>query len=233
MDQQTAEKILRETELGYDFISNKFSETRKYFWRGLEFIGDFAKKGDTVLDFGCGNGRLLELFSNKENIQYYGVDVSARLVDIAKEKHQTSSANFQNIDPIWQSISFNDEFFNTIYSIAVFHHFPPKKYREKCAKELFRVTKKGGCVVVTVWNLWQGKYVTKILKNWYNKIIGESELDWNDCYIRFRDNKGNVFQRFHHAFTKNELEKLFSNAGFKIDRCEVVDNRNILLVAKK
>ena len=46
MKKEIAQKILKETELGYDAMAGKFSETRKYFWRGLEFIADYAKKGD-------------------------------------------------------------------------------------------------------------------------------------------------------------------------------------------
>lgn len=233
MDQQIAKKILEETERGYDFISGKFSQTRKHVWRGMEFVGKFSEEDSTVLDFGCGNGRLLCLIADVPGLQYYGVDVSERLIEIAKSNYYKPEFHFRKISPIQNSIPFNDEFFNTSYSIAVFHHFPSKKYREELARELFRVTKKDGRVVITVWNLWQRKYITNIMKNWYNKFIGESELDWNDCHIGFRDNEGNVFQRFHHAFTKRELEKLFSDAGFKIERCEVINTRNIVLVGKK
>jgi hypothetical protein len=51
--------------------------------------------------------------------------------------------------------------------------------------------------------------------------------------ISFTDNQGNKFQRFHHAFTKRELKRLFKDAGFKIERCEVIDGRNIVLIGKK
>ncbi len=246
MDQETAEKILKETEQGYDLIAGKFSETRKYFWRGLEFIADYVKNGDKVLDFGCGNGRLLELFSDK-NIDYFGVDVSEKLIETAKEKYlhpvkssqsevaegEFNRASFSKINPLRTTLPFVDNYFNTVYSIAVFHHFPSKKYREDVARELYRVTKKDGHIIITVWNLYQKRYIKNILRNWKNKIFGKSNLDWNDCYISFTDNEGKKFQRFHHAFTKRELKKLFSSAGFKIEKCETINGRNILLIGKK
>lgn len=245
MDQKIIEKILKDTELGYDLISDKFSQTRKFFWRGLEFIGDYAKKGDIVLDFGCGNGRLLEILD--DNLKYWGVDVSQKLIDIAQQKYlhpvkypQSRSAedgfnraSFIKISPIQETLAFNDEFFNTIYSIAVFHHFPSKKYRQDWAKELYRVSRKSGRIIVTVWNLYQKNYFKNILKNWVNKLLGRSDLDWSDCYISFTDNAGNKFQRFHHAFTKSEFRNLFKKAGFKVERCEIINGRNILLVGKK
>ncbi|MDD5396814.1 MAG: class I SAM-dependent methyltransferase [Candidatus Moranbacteria bacterium] len=255
MKKETVEKILSQTKHGYDMISQKFSQTRKHFWRNLEFIADFAKDGDSVLDYGCGNGRLLELFENKK-INYVGVDVSQQLIDDAAGHYGAENRQFKKIDPSQTSLAFPDAYFNSIYSIAVFHHFPSEKYRQEVAKELFRATKNGGQVVVTVWYLWpafsaswrirrgkpafvslrrgkQKKYYKYVIKNWIEKLKGQSELDWNDCHISFTDNAGKKFQRFHHAFTKRELRKLFAEAGFEIQKCEVVDGRNIVLVGKK
>lgn len=247
MRKEIAEKILKETEAGYDLISTKFSQTRKHFWRGLEFLKDYTHPGGDVFDYGCGNGRLLELVGDVSGMKYYGADVSQKLINIAKERYATVNANFLKIDPSQSTLPFESEFFNTAYSIAVFHHFPSREYREKMAQELYRVTKKDGYVVITVWNLFQKKYFKNIFKNWLSKIqaifggptsireVGPpcAELDWNDCMISFTDNQGNKFQRFHHAFTKRELKRLFKDAGFKIERCEVIDGRNIVLIGKK
>lgn len=224
-------KILADTEVVYDSIATKFSQTRKHFWRGLEFIEDYAKKNSKIFDYGCGNGRLLELIGDLPGLEYYGADISQRLIDLAKSKYL--KATFLKLNPNQTSLSFKDNFFNSVYSVAVFHHFPSEKYREDMAKELFRITARGGYVIVTVWNLWQKKYIGNILENWYAKIFKGSIFDWNDCYISFKDNRGNKFQRFHHAYTKRELRKLFANAGFEIESCEIVDGRNIVLVGKK
>ncbi|NTW27009.1 MAG: methyltransferase domain-containing protein [Candidatus Moranbacteria bacterium] len=250
MNQKTANKILLETEQGYDDISQKFSQTRKHFWRELESIKDFCVENDKVLDFGCGNGRLLDLLAEKK-INYWGVDVSEKLVEIAKDRHQKDNVVFGKINPSQTSLAFEAGFFNTIYSIAVFHHFPSEKYRQEVASELFEKTKSGGRVVITVWYLWQKKYFKNILQNWKTKFFetficmssfrsagsrhdsGAKNLDWNDCMISFTDNEGRKFQRFHHAFTKRELKKLFKNAGFEIEKCEIVEGRNIMLVGKK
>lgn len=129
------------------------------------------------------------------------------------------------------------------------------------AKELYRITEDGGHVIVTVWYLWpsaaplwqgkQNKYFKNILKNWKNKVLRTiirvsgfrnagslrdsvvNNLDWNDCMISFTDNKGKKFERFHHAWTRDEIKNLFRQAGFEIERCDIPDGRNILLVGKK
>lgn len=232
MDQDLVNKILSETEQGYDLMADKFSETRKFFWRDLEFIGDYAKDGDKVLDYGCGNGRLLELLARK-NVNYTGVDVSQKLIDIAKNKYKPENIEFYKINASQSSLAFENNYFNTVYSIAVFHHIPGEELRKEIIKEIYRVTKPGGYIIITVWNLWQKRYIKNILKNWLNKIIGESKLDWNDCYVTFKNNQGKVFNRYHYVFTKNELKSLFSGAGFMIERCDIIESRNILLIGRK
>lgn len=230
MKNETVKKILQETEIGYDMMSQKFSETRKFFWRGMEFIGDYAKDGDNILDFGCGNGRLVELFSNK-NIKYFGVDVSQKLIDIAKNKYPDEGLHFQKISGS-DSLAFADNFFNSVYSIAVFHHLP-KEQAKKMAQELFRITKSDGHIIITAWNLYQKNYIKNIFKNWLGKLVGESELDWKGCYISFKNNEGKIFQRYHHAYTKKELKNIFSRVGFIIEKCEMINKRNIVLIARK
>ena len=230
MNQSEANKILKETESGYDLMAGKFSETRKYFWRDLEFIKDYSKNGDRVFDFGCGNGRLLEILSDKE-IEYFGSDVSEKLIEIAKIKYLSKNASLLKLDPSQESLPFDDNFFNAVYSIAVFHHFPGKEYREEMAKELYRITKPGGYVIITVWNLWNKKNIKNIIANWQRKLLGKSSLDWNDCQISFKNNQEEVFSRYHHAFTKREIEKLFFKAGFQKKTVKI--GKNIIYVGKK
>ncbi len=231
MDNVTIYKILEETEKGYDLISDKFSQTRKYFWRDLEFIKDCAKNGDKILDYGCGNGRLLELIGDK-NIEYRGVDISQKLIDIASQKYGSDRKKFQKITG-FDILPFPDNYFNAVYSIAVFHHIPSKELRSKIIKELYRVVKPGGTVIITVWNLWRKKYIKNIAINYFNKLINKSKLDWDDCYISFKDNQGNIFWRYHHAFTKKELKNLFLPAGFKIRKYAIINKRNITFIGRK
>lgn len=242
MDQKTITKILKETEAGYDQVAEKFSQTRKFFWRDLEFLGDYAKAGDKILDYGCGNGRLLELFLSKTRFseipktefwEYAGVDVSQKLIGIAKNKHGRENINFLKINSSQTSVPFKDDYFNVVYSIAVFHHLPSRELRNEIARDLFRVTKAGGHIIITVWNLWQWKYIKNIIMSYCHIFIYGSKLDRNDCYITFKNNQSEVFHRYHHAFTRNELKKLFRDAGFEIEKTTIVNKRNILLIGKK
>jgi ubiquinone/menaquinone biosynthesis C-methylase UbiE len=235
MKKEITEKILKETEVGYDLISEKFSQTRNRFWGGLEFINKYIKGGGKVLDFGCGNGRLTEILKNK-NIDYVGVDISGELINLAKNSHISKEGfkdiQFLKINHNIKKLPFPSGLFDSTYSIAVFHHLPSKKLRIEKAKELYRVTNSGGYVVVTVWDLWQKRYVKNIFQNWKEKIMGKTELDWNDCWVTFTDNQGKVFKRYHHAFTRSDLRRTFQLAGFSVKNVRTVGG-NIVLIGKK
>lgn len=187
----------------------------------MEFIGEYAEKGDRVLDFGCGNGRILEILGGK-NIDYVGVDISENLIKLA-EKKRLSEKGFRNIrflkiDHGFKRLPFPDESFDVICAIAVFHHIPGEKERIEKARELYRLLKPGGKLVVSVWDLWQKRYIGGIIRNWKDKILKKSELDWNDCFVGFKNNEEQSFVRYHHAFFEGEMRKLFKKAGFSIKR---------------
>src|SRR5665647_74780 len=118
MDPKLAEKIIEDTARGYDLISEKFTQTRNHLWKDLEFIGSYCKKGDKVLDFGCGNGRLLD-FLSKKGINYTGVDISEKLLKEAQNHFQEPGIEFQKISSL-DSLPLESNSFNAIYAIAVF-----------------------------------------------------------------------------------------------------------------
>jgi ubiquinone/menaquinone biosynthesis C-methylase UbiE len=221
MEKNTIHKILSELEKGYDSMADKFSGTRNFFWPDLRFIADYVNKGDRILDFGCGNGRLLDILQEKSG-EYNGVDVSANLVRAAKKRYPDLAGSFQQIG-IQPSVPFSDDFFNIIISIAVFHHFP-SAHAKRVAQELYRVLKPGGHIIITVWNLEQEKYSQYLQKGGHG---------FREGYIPFKNNEGNIFERYHAAYSSGEIANLFEEAGFIPERAELVGGKNNLLVAKK
>ncbi len=235
MKKKRINKILKNLEIGYDLIADKFSGTRNFFWPDLEFIQGYVKNDDRVLDFGCGNGRLLEILKNKA-ITYVGTDISQNLIELAKAKYPQRQNDFIKLSG--QSIlPFNNNYFNVVFSIAVFHHFP-RDYAQIMAREIYRITAPNGKLIITCWNLKQKKYWRKLfnLKLILQKIFHTKEaknLGWKDVYIDFKNNKGEIFQRFHHFYSLKELQKIFSSVGFSIEKCFIKEGKNIILIAQK
>jgi len=144
----------------YDSSAYSFSQTRNYCWDDLNFIKEHIKNQDKILDFGCGNGRLSELFEGKD-YEYVGVDISNELLKIARKKYPDKE--FILIDKE-NELLFEDGSFDKIFSVAVFHHFNPEMTKQ-ALKELRRILKKDGILILTVWYLWSTKYKKNLLEN--------------------------------------------------------------------
>lgn len=220
----------------YNFIANSFSNKRNYIWPDLDFLKRFFSEGNRVLDLGCGNGRLLALFKDS-NIDYTGVDISEKLIQKAKEKYPDKE--FRKADAL--GLPFENQSFDKILSVAVFHHIPSEEYRIRFLKEAKRVLRPNGLLILTVWNLYpflcQGKllnlkFLKYHLKYFFLKLLGRSRLDFRDIFYPWKSQEGKILvQRYVHCFTREELAKLARRAGFLIKKQGFLKGkRNLFMV---
>ena len=124
MDKEYAKYLLNKTRQDYNAIAESFSSTRRFVWQGLEPLYNYALPREKVLDLGCGNGRLLQIFKEID-IDYTGVDSAEKLIEIAKKLYP--NAKFQVVDAL--HLPFPTNHFDKIYSIAVLHHIPSNQLR--------------------------------------------------------------------------------------------------------
>lgn len=235
MDKKYAQHLMNKTKEDYNLISKDFSDTRYFVWSEFNMSKDYIKDGERILDLGCGNGRLIELFKEK-NIEYIGIDNSEKLINIAKEKCATfKNVNFKFIVADVLNLPFEDNYFDKIFSVAVLHHIPSEEYRLQSLKEVKRVLKNNGILVLSVWNLWRRTKTLKLLiKDTILKILGKSKLDFKDIFVPWQ----NKILRYLHCFTKKELINLIKKAGFKIKKFGnfqrgETKNYNLFLIAEK
>ena len=87
MEQELANELVKKTKNDFNLIAKEFSQTRYYLWPELadDFQG-FIKEEDKILDIGCGNGRLFDLFKGKK-IDYIGIDNSEGQIREAGAKY--------------------------------------------------------------------------------------------------------------------------------------------------
>ncbi|MDD5433225.1 MAG: class I SAM-dependent methyltransferase, partial [Candidatus Pacebacteria bacterium] len=146
MEKEFAAHILNKVRDDYNQIAPDFANTRVNIWPEIAVLFDYIKKGDKVLDLGCGNGRFVNIIKEKGG-EYFGTDVSVNLIDIAKKNYPNE--NFQATQPL--KLPFADNYFDVIYSIAVLHHIPSREFRLEFLQEAKRVLKTGGIVALTAW----------------------------------------------------------------------------------
>jgi len=230
MDKEYAQYLLNKTRDDYNLISDDFSRTREKPWGEIKFLfDDYLSAGEKVLDLGCGNGRFYGFFKDKD-VQYFGLDNSEKLIEIAKKKYP--KADFRAGDAL--NIVFPAGYFDKIYSIAVLHHIPSKELRLNFLKEAFNALKPNGKIIITVWKFHDKKETLLLLKYTILKIIGKNKMDFKDILEPW----ANKTERYYHWFSERELAGLAREAGLEIESSGVIKNergnrQNIYLIAKK
>jgi SAM-dependent methyltransferase len=96
---------------------------------------------EAALDFGCGLGRLTRSLARYFG-QVWGVDISARMVQQARELHRDRpNCTFQTTDG---TLAFPDARFDLIYSVLVLQHQPTRAAIRATVRELVRTLRTGG-----------------------------------------------------------------------------------------
>jgi len=104
-------------------------------------IDDFK----SVLDFGCGGGRIARHWKNYVNTQLTGVDYNPAYLDFCRKAYPFAKFEKNEFD---SPLKCKDNTFDFIYAISVFTHLP-EEMQIFWMKELERVLKDGGYIYFT------------------------------------------------------------------------------------
>ena len=66
MNKKRVQKILEQNKENWQVVAETFSRTRKENWNKSRIPLEYIKDGQKILDLGCGNGRLYQLFQDKD-----------------------------------------------------------------------------------------------------------------------------------------------------------------------
>lgn len=201
----------------YNRIGTQFSSSRGYIWPDLKPFLVGVPPHATVLDVGCGNGRLL--LGLPETVNYIGLDFSTVLLEKAIENHP--KARFIEADITKPDAWLELPRFDYIFCIAVIHHLESRKEQLFLLKQIKAHLKPDGKCLITAWNLWQPKLMKHHLSlKSLNVKFKMKNLKY--LSIPFQDQP-----RFHFAHTKPYLENLAREAG--LDPTVEKSSRNYLL----
>lgn len=99
------------------------------------------KENDVVLDVACGTGTLLGKLNNIKKIHACGIDISEKMIDVARQKYPRITFKAQPCYPL----QFEDESIDVITVCCAFHHFEnPQNFIDECK----RVLKKNGRIYI-------------------------------------------------------------------------------------
>lgn len=112
----------------------------------LETVGRPFDGLRSVLDFGCGCGRIMRWFSNANGTDLHGCDYNAELVRWCAENLAFMRARENSLCP---PLPYPDDAFDFLYAFSVFTHLSVEVARDWLA-EVRRVVQPGGLVWFTL-----------------------------------------------------------------------------------
>jgi SAM-dependent methyltransferase len=179
----------------YEQIATLFSDKRLNQWDWIEtFINSFSYNSN-LLDIGCGNGRNMK----HSNYNFYGVDNCENFIKICQDQ----KLNVKLSD--MTKLPFENNCFDGIISIASFHHLSNVERRLECIKEMKRILKPNGRILLSVWSINQT----------HNKKLN-NKFKYGDNLVPWKNNKGEIIgNRYYYIFMLEEISKLLETS-FKI-----------------
>ncbi|MFW6024914.1 MAG: class I SAM-dependent methyltransferase [Candidatus Woesearchaeota archaeon] len=197
-------KINKET---YDKIANNWNKKRRYNWNAVtNFLKSFDNKSNLkLLDLGCGTGRHLEnahsLGFKKGNI--LGVDFSDSQLKVTKNKgFNVKKSRIESIDIMGNT-------YDIILCIAAIHHLTDKNDQVSCLKEIKRILKKDGSVLISFWKP-SDEYIEKNIEK--NKFDFINEKVANVTYT-YKDKK---HPRYYYFFDVSEFKELVKEVELNV-----------------
>ncbi len=157
----------------------------------------------SIMDGGCGAGQWVE-FLHRQGYQAHGVDYSADLIAMDKQRYPQSQWTAADI----RNVPLPDGSFGGIVSWGVIEHDPAGP--EAALKEFYRLLAPGACCIVTV-----------PVDTPRQRMVG------------LMDNEKNEGEFFQYYFTPDELAERLKATGFEIMHSAIVPRTAIALAAPR
>lgn len=196
--------------------------TKQYLRAEIEFVLNNIKSSDTVLELGCGYGRVLKPLAQKAQI-VFGIDSSPANIKAARE-YLSEFDNILLFKMNAAELTFEDNTFDSVIciqnGISAFHVDP-----ERLLSESLRVAKKNGLILFSSYSdkFWEDRLEWFKIQSEYQLL---DEIDWE------KTKNGMIICKdgFHATtFTPENFEKLISK--FKLSyNIEEVDNSSIFCI---
>lgn len=217
----------------YDNIAVHWNHTRgkrKVHWHRVKSFLEALPKGSLIADIGSGDGKY---FGVNPGIITIGCDRSWTLLQVSKETaHETFCCDAVKLP-------LHSDTFDATICVAVLHHLASKDRRVAAVRELVRITRPGGRVLLQAWALEQGDESRHLFEEqdvlvpWRLQQrffqAGQSEESPSVAQMlspegpceHVEEKEGHlVFQRFCHVYKEGELEEICSY----VPQCRVVES---------
>ena len=220
MNGETVGALNRITRRFYDDSALGFAVTHQAPQPGWERVLNTLAIRDapelSVLDIGCGNGRLARFIQHhaRRPFRYLGVDASPALVNVARaETAGVAGATCTVLDFVEHPLEtlIQDRTFTLIVAFGVLHHIPGHRRRRAFLEQLCCRVAPGGALACSIWRAQCPEQAGQEALSWeeYNRGAREpvelAQLERGDNLVARR---GSV-ARYCHFVDDAETARLF------------------------
>lgn len=207
----------------YTQSAYKRHHTRRRDWPEFAHIAEYInlinQESLTILEVGCGDGRLygyLVEHCPTKQFRYTWVDVSQWLIDLATIHYPDATRVCDEMNDYLETIP--QQSCDIVIGIASVQHLPTHEQQVLFFHEAYRVLNYDGSLIMTNWSLshWFIKrYRNNLLLSISKSIITLGYRDWRDVMVPFTDGD-NTKYRFYHIFNRARISSLLRIAGFAV-----------------
>lgn len=173
----------------------------KVIFENLDLFGT-----ERVLEVGCGRGfYLTTLFALWPKLKIYGIDRNKNFLDVAKRFVGKKPIHLINSDA--NKLPFPNNYFDRIIASEVLEHI---KTDQKAMKEIHRVLKPDGIVMITVPNKKYPFFYDPI--NWLLEKSLNIHLNKDSWWL------AGIWAEHERLYTEEELRKKLKKSNFKIEK---------------
>ena len=180
-------------------VQKSSKQERPYFeFPRPEVVSLIPANAQSVLDLGCGTGRLGESLKQRQATQVAGVEIDSLAVDAARTRlDRVVQSNIETLDT-----EFFEGEFDCVVCADVLEHLQTP---EQTLKQISNWLTPEGTIVASIPNV-------------RNQSVLAGLIEGNWTYER----AGLLDQTHYRFFTRREIEKLFFRAGFQIEQLQIV-----------
>lgn len=223
MSSEVGQQLLRLNQDFYRRFALPFSDTRdpqQPGQPGWQRLLDWLPAHGSLLDAGCGNGRLAYLLDRAGRpLAYVGVDASAALLAEARAHagtFQHLQATFVPADltiPGWEQ-HLPRPAFTAVALLAVLHHLPGWRLRQQVLASLAALLEPGGLLAISTWQFMNSARLRRKIVPWEAVGLTPDQVEEGDYLLDWR--RGGYGLRYCHLVDEGEVFQLAAAAGLTV-----------------